>query len=200
MGHLNDKNFDWARKRIYRSYMDLASWVTLGTNAYTGAAAADEVKATGLAGAAVAATTDVVPDAILLPYDLDQEQETRIRVYWDTEATPTTDTLKWVGKYGTLSNASAIAVGTTAFDTVIAQDTSAGADKLNISAWGIIIKNKLSPGKLTTFNFQPATTTINLAGEPTHFLGYEIEYAPRRTSREAGRKLVNAHLRDTITY
>lgn len=201
MATIRDRNVDWARKRIFRSYMDFPSWVTLGTNAATGAAAVAEVGTTGLCAAKLTATGDIVADIWPVPYDLDDTQETHIRVYWATAATPTTDDCTWVAKIGVLSNASAIAVGSTAIGgTAIAEDRSAGADKLNITSWGDISALKLSPGKLCTVHLDISATDVTIGTEFIYLIGYELEYTPQRCSHEVGQMPDEARQRDDISY
>lgn len=198
-----DSKFDWARKRIFRNAWMFPQWIKnaagpIGSG--TGACALGEINGKFVA-AQMTATTDIVADLFMLPYDVDHNKPFYVRIYWATAATPTTDTVSWVTKYGQLSNASALAIGTTALDTAITLlDVSAGANKINQTSWGTIAKDTLEPGKLISFHHDITAATLTIATESVYLIGYEMEYSPRFGSDMLGASLKEAEQRYSIAY
>lgn len=197
---IRDRNVDWARTRIFRHSWEFPAWIANATGPVgsgTGAPDITEINAKFTA-ADLRATTDVLVDVVMLPYDLDETFKTYFRVYWSTTSTTTTDNLTWKLLYGQMSNAGAAAIGTTALDTALAQQTVTLGNIVTITGWGNIAANKpLAPGKLMTMHCDLHSTD---ATEAVFLIGYEMEYTPRRTPREVSAMVREARQRDDITY
>jgi hypothetical protein len=149
-----------------------------------GASILAEISTKGLAGLKVTVTSDVVQDLFPLPSDVDTDRPVYFRVYWLSDTAATTKTFVPLLLYGQLSDGSAIAAPTTALDTIIASDTSLGANKLAVTSWGIINENKLTGGRMMNVQFKMNGTCVT---KTVWVIGYEMEYTPWTCQLETDR-------------
>jgi len=193
-----DRNFDWARHRVFRGAHKFAQFVTGAAgpvDSSAGASTLVEMNNKGIAGMKVTATTDLVLDYFPTPWDYDVTLPSYWRVLWTADTAATTKTLLPVLKYSQLSNGSAIAAGTTALDTAIAKDTTLGAYKLHVSPWGKMNADKLTGGKLLSISIQADGSVTT---KTAWILGYEFEYTPQTSGQDVGRMEREGHRR--LTY
>lgn len=183
----HDKDIAWHRKRVFRGANQLATLVTAATGPVSsdaGASTLAEITTAGLAGLKLTATTDLVQDCFPVPFDYDIAQPSYWRVWWTSDTAAVTKTFTATMKYKSIGAGTAIAAAATALDTAIASDTSPGANKLAITAWGKMAGSKLTRGqKLLSVSFQAAGTC---ATKTIWIVGYEFEYTPRKTAGTGG--------------
>lgn len=179
---LQDKHMAWARKRVFRGAQDMRTYITAGTGPVScdaGGTVLHEIGTSGMAAFKMTATADLAQDFIIIPPDFDVSQASYWRCYFTSDTTKTTKTWTPTMKYKKIGAGTAIAAAATALDTVIAQDTSPGANKLAITPWGTLNANKLTRGGFVAISFKASGT---LATNGLWFLGYEFEYTPRKFS------------------
>ena len=132
---------------------------------------------------------DVIDTNLALPYDVDLNQDIRFRVHWTSGSATTADTITWKVFYrGIVPDTTTIAAAATALDTVIAQDTVAGAYIWQATSWGVLkggtlahnVEKLMLQVKLDAF---AARRTENIFP-----LGLEMAYSPKRLRGPDGMK------------
>jgi len=182
-----DRNFEWARRRIFRGAQQFATLVSGAAGPISSEAGATilvEIGSSGLGGYKCQATADLVQDMFPIPSDLDTEKKTYWRVYWTTDTTKITKKFTPTMKYTVISNASDIAAAGTAFTSNPAADTSQGANKLHVTGWGYLTSHILTGGKMANIGIQAKGTCVT---KDVWIIGYEVEYTPHACASEVGR-------------
>ena len=181
---LRDRQIAWQRKREYIANTQFNGIVTNADGSiYAGAG--DVVAATisnsGLSGARLEATTDIICDFRPVPADCDVTYPIYFRVYWSSESSTGADTATLRIRYGAIADQEVMAAPATALSTAITVDTLGGQYYLCRTAWGTLDADSLVDGDFLGIEVMCTATDATIASEYIFVLGYEMEYTPKRT-------------------
>lgn len=176
------------RKTIYYPYdshhaMLGAAGVDVG--AHTGAPVQQEISTLGLVAVLLDTAGDMVNMLTPVPRDMNVTQPMGVHVVYQTGSATAADTVTWIVLYDVIAEGSALAVGTTALNTTIAQDTVTGtAQALEISPRGVINGATITEAQMTglafiSWNIEMDAFAAGLT-EDKLFLGLLIDYVPKR--------------------
>lgn len=182
--YFSDKQFVWRPGRRYIPVSEFTGWLgAAGVSAGAGAGAPvqQEISTFGVVGCLMDTAADVLDHHLRLPGDVDLKRDIKFRVDWTSGSATTADTIDWKVFYKfIIPDTTTIATATTALDTVIAQDTVAGAYIWQSTAYGIL------KGGTLTQNVEVLMLQVELdafaAGltEDKFLLGLEMTYTPKR--------------------
>ena len=185
-----DANLDTKRKVAYYSYEEMHS--TIGTTAtdlgvHTGACVQQEMSALGMVGLLLDTATDTVTGMTLVPRDLDWSKPIGVRIQYQTKSATAADTMNWTVLYDVIAEGTALAVGTTALDTVIPllETVKGTAEATETSGRGVIAANSVTEAQVVAgssfFVWSLALTTFaGGLGEDKLFWGLLVDYVPKR--------------------
>ncbi len=128
------------------------------------------------------ATGDEIQFWTAVPRDMDCLHPLRIRVYWSTSSSTTTEIMEFIALYVKHTpNSTALIDGTTALDTVIPIDYTVAAYTLQVTDWGIVNGNAFDNGDFIAWEIRVgAQTTITLSSD--HIIAVEFAYTPKMTA------------------
>lgn len=182
--YFSDKCFEWRPGRLYIPVSEFTGWLgAAGVSAGAGAGAPvqQEISTFGVVGCLMDTAADALDHFLRLPGDVDLKRDIKFRVDWTSGSATTADTIDWKVFYKLIiPDTTTIATATTALDTVIAQDTVAGAYIWQRTAYGIL------KGGTLTQNVEVLMLQVELdafaAGltEDKFLLGLEMTYTPKR--------------------
>lgn len=190
--YFSDACFEWRPGRIHIPVSNFtgilgAAGVSVGAN--TGAPVQQEVSTFGIVGILMDTAGDVIDTNLSLPYDVDLNKDIRFRVHWTSGSATTADTITWKVFYKAIvPDTTTIAAAATALDTVIAEDTVAGAYIWQATSWGVL------KGGTLAHNVEKLMLQVELdafaAGltENIFPLELEIAYSPKRLRGPDGMK------------
>jgi hypothetical protein len=179
------------RKRVvkyypYDSHHGVLGAAGVSVSAHTGAAVQQEVGALGVVGLLLDTAGDMVNMLTPVPHDVNVVHPIGVRVVYQTASATAADTIDWIVLYDVITEGTALAVGTTALDTAIAQETVTGvAEALEFSNRGEIIGNTLTEPQMAnavsffSWNIEMDAFAAGLT-EDKIFLGLSIDYVPKR--------------------
>lgn len=180
----SDKIMEWRPGRIHIPVSNFtgilgAAGVSAGAN--TGAPVQQEISTFGIVGILMDTAGDVIDTNLSLPYDVDIAKDIKFRVHWTSGSSTTADTITWKVFYKPIvPDSTTIAAASTALDTVIAEDTVAGAYTWQATSWGVL------KGGTLAANVEKLMIQVELdafaAGltENIFPLELEIAYSPKR--------------------
>ena len=182
--YFSDKCFEWRPGRLYMPVSTFTGWIGaagVSVGASTGAPVQKEISTFGLVACLMEAAGDVLDHELMLPYDVDLKRDIRFRVHWTSGSATTADTIDWkVFHLGIVPNVTTMAAASTVLDTVIAQDTVAGAYTRQTTAYGVLKGGTL--GQTVESIILQVEMDAFAAGltEDKFLLGLEMVYSPKR--------------------
>lgn len=182
-------NYDKGKKRVtkfidYRSSLGMIGAAGVSVSAHTGAAVEKELAAVGTVGLFMDDAGDMLNMFFPIPRNLNPTQPIGVRVVYATGSADDTDAVEWIVLYDVITEGTAVAVGSTALDTVIGSETLAGvASSLEISGRGIIDANKVTEtqmsNNLSFFTMLVEAQALTSITEDVILLGLLIDYVPK---------------------
>lgn len=171
-----------------------AATITLGDQDDTGIILA-ELGTTGFLGLRMNTAGMVVQHLMPAPRHIDFKNDLQARVHWTSGSATTADTIDWKVFYEQLA-ANGTLTGTIndALNTVIAQDTVAGAWAWQVTEAGVLTANTILPASTPMLLWQ-VEMDAKAAGltEDIMFLGLELAYLPKISADdESHARRVNA--------
>lgn len=172
------------RKSVFISYRDSLSMLgASGVDVSTGVGAAPEAETSTLSAVGLHMDAGDEHDFFVwLPRDLNWAQEVGIRVRYSSASATATDDRRWIALYDVISEDSAIAIGTTPLDTVIADETDNGvANAWQESPRGTIAKNIFTKDNVVNQDLLAINIELDLddATEEMNMYGILIDYMPK---------------------
>ncbi len=140
-----------------------------------------QINSSEICGFTAAANDDSYGQLWLIPSDIDIGEEIRFRVFWSESGTGGAGSAQYVIKYKELvTETTAVAIGATALDTVIAADTpSATANCLQSTPWGVMDADTLTSGGEGEYALATiCTCTLTTISDATAYQA-EVEYSRR---------------------
>lgn len=135
----------------------------------------------GIGALEMAAANDDIAHLMAIPTDWDRRHPIEVRFAWSSQSATAADTVDWKFLYALLvPNTTAIAVPTTALDTVIPQETVVGvANTFQLTEPGKINGNVIpDTAKYITFLCELDAKAAGLS-EKVYFHGIEFSYTPK---------------------
>ena len=185
-------SFDKGRvKRVtqyypYDSHHGMIGAAGVSVGAHTGAPVQQEISTLGMVGLLLDTAGDMVNMLTVVPHDLNVLHPIGVRVVYQTGSATAADTIEWIVLYDAITEGTALAVGTTALDTVIGTETVTGvAQAMEVSSRGVIDGGTLAetvPGNAVSFFSWNIEMNAFAAGltEDKIFLGLSVDYVPKR--------------------
>lgn len=140
-----------------------------------------EVNSTGIMGLHIDADGDDTRVIWPIPDNCDVKYDMGFRVWWSSASTTATDGITWKVLYDEITPESeAVAAGTTALSTAIAEDTNnATAHVLQITAWGKLNGGTLTNGRALSLIVECDAGDMTYGSEATYGYWLEIRYVRR---------------------
>lgn len=167
----------------YTASLNLLGASGVSALAHTGVAVEQELSTLGAVGILMTAG-DMFNVYHPTPRDMNWSKPMGLQLMFATGSATAADKVDWIGLYDIIEEDAAVAVGTTALDTVFdVTDTVAGvANSWQWSTRGVINGGKFSEanvtgGDLMSFNFELDSTD---ASEDIILFGVQIDYVPKR--------------------
>lgn len=190
--YFSDACFEWRPKRLYipvPNFSGILGAAGVSVGAGGGAPVQQEISTFGIVSILMDTAGDLLDHNLQLPPDIDIAKDIRFRVHWTSGSATTADTITWKVFYRSIvPNTTTIAAAATALDTVIAQDTVAGAYIWQATEWGIL------KGGTLAANVEALMLQVELdafaAGltEDKFPLGLEMAYSPKKLRGPDGMK------------
>ena len=199
--YFSDACFEWRPKRLYipvPNFSGILGAAGVSVGAGGGAPVQQEISTFGIVSILMDTAGDLLDHNLQMPHDIDIAKDIRFRVHWTSGSATTADTITWKVFYKSIvPNTTTIAAASTALDTVIAEDTVAGAYIWQATEWGVL------KGGTLAFNVEALMLQVELdafaAGltEDKFPLGLEVAYSPKKLRGPDGMKH-NAKLPNTM--
>ena len=183
-------NFDKGKKRVtefieYRSSLGvIGSGAAADASAHTGVPVEKEMGAVGTVGLFMDDAGDMLSMMFPVPRNLNPTHPIGVRVVFATGSPTAADEVEWIVLFDVITEGSAIAVGSTALDTVIGSQALSGvADALEYSARGVINANAVTEAQMSNnisfFSMLVEAQAFTGITEDVIFLGLAIDYMPK---------------------
>lgn len=180
----SDKSFEWRPARVHipvSSFTGILGAAGVSVGAGGGAPVQQEISTFGIVGILMDTAGDLLDHNWSLPADLDREKDILFRLHWTSGSATTADTITWKVFYKPIvPDVTTIAAASTALDTVIAQDTVAGAYIWQATSWGVL------NGGTLAYDVEKLMLQVELDAfavgltEDKFPLELEIAYTPKR--------------------
>jgi len=173
------------RKSVFIGYQDGMRGLlgASGVSVSTGVGDAPEAEAASLSAVGLHMDANDEHDWFLhIPRDLNWTQEIGFRVKYSSASATAADDRRWIILYDVIDEDSAIAIGTTALSTAIADETDNGtADAWQYSPRGILDGNIITKAQVTNGSILALNLELDLddASEEMNMYGIVMDYMPK---------------------
>jgi len=156
----------------------------VGVGVHTNAPPELELPNVGVVGIEMNTDGDIFTGRTEIPHDLNRRHPIGVRLKYATESADSADTMQWTVLFDIIDEGEAYAIGATALDTAIANDTLTGTvDTMERTARGIINGNTVTASqRLNGSDFVwsiAATSRAAGFGENCILLALMLDYVPR---------------------
>ncbi len=121
---IRDRNIQWKRKKIHVNIIDFSSVLGEAAAVNTGLAAGvnitQEISTFNLAGFLHDTDLDAMSHYMVVPYDMDANEEIGFRLLWNSGSATIADTVQWDIKVDFLAAGATLIAATTVLDTMLA--------------------------------------------------------------------------------